>query len=163
MFKLSIMKSFLLPHIFKRIGWFIMIPSMILGILHLIIPDLISSIQITTYGYFGNNFLQGEIKPPVRFGRISLIPNLVGLLLLLGGIMLMFSKEKKEDEYINQIRLRSFHSSVFINYGILFFCILFFHNLSFFYVMILNLYTIIIIYVFRFHYLIRKNLIDINE
>ena len=134
MFKLFIMKSFLLPHIFKRIGWFIMIPSMILGIVHLILPDLISSIQITTYGYFGNNFLQGEIKPPVRFGRISLIPNMVGLLLLLGGIMLMFSKEKKEDEYINQIRLRSFHSSVFINYGILFFCILFFpYTIYFFY------------------------------
>jgi hypothetical protein len=157
------MKSFLLPHIFKRIGWFIMIPSMILGILHLIIPDLISSIQITTYGYFGNNFLTGQVKPSVRFGRISLIPNMVGLLLLLGGIMLMFSKEKKEDEYINQIRLRSFHSSVFINYVILFFCILFFHNVSFFYVMICNLYTIIIIYVFRFHYLIRNNSIEIND
>ena len=136
------MKSFLLPHIFKRIGWFIMIPSMILGIVHLILPDLISSIQITTYGYFGNNFLTGQVKPSVRFGRISLIPNMVGLLLLLGGIMLMFSKEKKEDEYINQIRLRSFHSSVFINYVILFFCILFFHNVSFFYVMIFNVFIL---------------------
>lgn len=157
------MKTFLLPHAFKRVGWFLLIPTLLLGVVLIILPDLFSGFEIDTFGFFGNSFLDNQKKPPIRIGHISLLPNLISLLLLLGGVMLMFSKEKKEDEYINTIRLKSFQYSVFINYVILFFCILFFHNVSFFYVMICNLYTIIIIYVFRFHYLIRKNSININE
>ena len=66
-------------------------------------------------------------------------------------------EEKKEDEYINQIRLNSLQNSVFFNYILLFFCIVFIHGIPFFHVMIYNLFTIILIYILRFHFLIYKN------
>lgn len=154
------MKSLLIPHHYKKIGWILLIPSLAAGLFYMFVTELPFSPKIWTIGYFGNEF-STQPKSPIRFDKIELIPNLISVLLLIGGLLVMFSKEKKEDEYINQIRLNSLQNSVLLNYILLFFCIVFIHGIPFFHVMIYNLYTIIIIYIIRFHYLIYKN--SINE
>ena len=156
------MKSLLLPQVYKKIGWFMLFPAFIAG-LYLLIWGTTNTYnpRIKTYGYFGSVFASG--KPVIRFDYIELIPNLFSILFLVGGILVMFSKEKKEDEYINQIRLNSLQNSVFFNYILLFFCIVFIHGIPFYHVMIYNLFTIIIIYILRFHFLIYKNSTNNNE
>ena len=114
-----------------------------------------------TFGYFGDELLGVQKKAAIRIDDILVIPNVISVLFLIGGLFVMFSKEKKEDEYINQIRLKSFQYSVLLNYILLFFCILFIHGIPFFHVMVYNLFTIIVIYILRFQYLIYKN--SINE
>jgi hypothetical protein len=163
------MKSLLIPHAYKKIGWILLVPSLLTGLFFMFgfggeSPfgfggESPSSPRIWTFGYFGQEFLS-QPKSPIRLDKIELIPNLIGILLLIGGILVMFSKEKKEDEYINQIRLNSFQNSVFFNYILLFFCIVFIHGIPFFHVMIYNLFTIILIYILRFHFLIYKNAIN---
>jgi hypothetical protein len=78
-------------------------------------------------------------------------------LIVVGGMMLMFSREKVEDEFTMQIRLKSLMYSVLVNYLIVLITNAFLYGMSFMYVMIYNFYTIIILYVIIFHILILKN------
>lgn len=161
--KLTIMKSILLPHHYKKIGWVLFVPSVFALLIFIFFEnDITYNPKITTFGLFGEGLLN-NLSQPFRFGDIELLPNLTGILLLAGGLLVMFSKEKKEDEYINQIRLNSLQYSVFLNYILLFLCIVFIHGFAFFHVMVYNLFTIIIIYIIRFHYFIYKNSTKINE
>ena len=157
------MKSILLPHHYKKIGWVLFVPSVFALLIVVFFGiNITYTPKITTIGLFGEELLKHSSRP-FRFGEIELLPNLTGILLLVGGLLVMFSKEKKEDEYINQIRLTSLQYSVFLNYILLFFCIVFIHGFAFFHVMIYNLFTIILIYIIRFHYFIYKNSTKTNE
>lgn len=151
------MKSKLLPHSFRRIGWLLLFPAFVAGVSLMIGSDFTSGPEITTFGLFGDEILSDQNRPTFRFDQVALLPNLVGILFLIGGILVMFSKQKMEDEYINQIRLKSLQSAVLINYVLLFLCIVFIHGIPFFHVMVYNLFTVIIIYILRFQYLIFKN------
>jgi hypothetical protein len=120
--------------------------------------------KINTFGLFGKGLEIGRNKlSAFRISEIELIPNLIGVLLLIGGIFVVFSKEKKEDEFINQIRLHSLQFSVFVNYALLLLCIFFIHGFLFLDVMMYNMFTVIFIYIFRFHYLLLNNSIIRNE
>jgi FlaA1/EpsC-like NDP-sugar epimerase len=157
------MKTLLLPHSYKRIGWILFVPSFIALLFFIFFGTNITyNPTISTFGLFGDELLKSS-SHPLRFGKIELLPNLTAILFLVGGLLVMFSKEKKEDEYINQIRLTSLQYSVFLNYILLFFCILFIHGFAFFNVMVYNLFTIILIYIMRFHFFIYKNSSNNNE
>lgn len=159
--KITIMNSKLLPHTYQKIGWFLLLPAFVAGVFFLFKSNFVDGPEMKTFGYFGDELLGVQKKAAIRIDDILVIPNVISVLFLIGGLFVMFSKEKKEDEYINQIRLKSFQYSVFLNYILLFFCILFIHGIPFFHVMVYNLFTIIVIYILRFQYLIYKN--SINE
>jgi hypothetical protein len=156
------MKSSLLPHTYKKIGWLLFIPSVIAGPFVMFYPKLTHQ-RFQAFGYFGTRMFQSEKRSPFRIDFVWLYPNLVCVLLLIGGMLVMFSKEKKEDEYINQLRLNSLQNSVFFNYIFLFFAIVFIHGVPFFQVMSFNLFTVMIFYILRFHFLIYKNSTKTNE
>lgn len=155
-------RQLLLSNSYKKLGWWIFVPSLILGLFFMIASELPFNPTIRTFGLFGNELLS-KSHPPLRFGEIELIPNLIILSLLIGGLLVMFSKQKKEDEFINHIRLVSMQFSVFINYSLLFFCSVFIHGIPFLHVMIYNLFTVMLIYILRFHFLIFKNSQNSNE
>jgi hypothetical protein len=149
------MKSILLPHKLKIIGWFLFLPSLITGIV-LIIGDFESPID-SKINFFAicYNETFGKTK---YFGitRIDLIPNLTAVLFLLGGLMIIFSKEKIEDEYIYTIRLNALQWAVFTNYLCLLLAVIFVYGTPFFNIMVYNMFTVILIYIPRFYYLLWK-------
>jgi hypothetical protein len=153
----------LLPHRFKKAGWLLLVPSFLTGLFILLNGEYETGPTIRTFGWFGEMLFNGNREPAIRWDKIELLHNLVSLLFLVGGMLVLFSKEKLEDEYINQLRLRSFQSAVFINYVILFFCILFIHGIPFLQIMISQLFTVMIIYIIRFHYLIYKTTVTSHE
>jgi len=159
------MKSFLLPNRYKKLGWLLVVPAFIAGFIFMVLQiKLQYEPTISVFGLFGDGFQIGKDKQTLfRVDKIDLIPNLTGLCLLIGGMLVMFSKEKKEDEFINQIRLNALQFSVFINYALLFICFIFIHSLAFFQVMVYNMFTVIIFYILRFHYLLFNNSISRNE
>jgi Ca2+-dependent lipid-binding protein len=75
----------------------------------------------------------------------------------LGAVMVAFAKEKHEDEFIAKIRLESFLWATYINYAILLFSFLFFYGIGFMYVMIFNMFTIIILFIVRFNYILYRS------
>jgi len=149
------MKSILLPHKLKIIGWFLFLPSLITGIV-LIIGDFESPIDYNI-NFFAicYNETFGNTK---YFGitRIDLIPNLTAVLFLLGGLMIVFSKEKIEDEYINSIRLNALQWALFTNYLCLLLAVVFVYGIPFLNIMVYNMFTVILIYIPRFYYLLWK-------
>ncbi len=74
------------------------------------------------------------------------------LLTLLAGLLLMvFSREKAEDESFRELRFRAAVHAVLINSGILVFSLLFIYGGGFAGVLIANMYTPFVLYIFIFH------------
>lgn len=151
------MKSkILFPNHFKQIGWMILIPSAIIGFLELFgilkfkFLDNVKMFAIYSDGVIGDNAVFGYVK-----GNVS--NELFGILCIIGFILVAFSKEKHEDEFIANIRMESLVWATYINYAILILCMLFFYSSGFLYVMIFNMFTILLFFIVRFYYLLHKS------
>lgn len=149
------MKSILIPYKFKKIGWCLFVPSLITGIV-LLFTNFESPID-WKINFFAICY-DGILSSIKYFGitEIQLIPNLTAVLFLIGGLMIVFSKEKIEDEFINTIRLNALQWAVFTNYICLLLAVLFVYGTPFFTIMVWNMFTVIIIYIPRFYYLLWK-------
>jgi hypothetical protein len=82
---------------------------------------------------------------------------LMGAFFIVGGILVGFSKEKNEDEYIANLRLSSLLWAVLVNYLLLLFAFLFVYGWVFLDIMIYNMFTVLIIFIARFNYLLFRN------
>ena len=116
-------KELLLPHSFKKIGWVILIPTLLLGVLMLI---------------DGFNGYPTYLMPAQGTACY-------------GGIFVACSRERIEDEMISRIRLNALLTALYVNYALLIATALCTYDLSFLYVMIYNLLTMLLIFlaVFR--------------
>ncbi|MDA3820937.1 MAG: hypothetical protein PF590_10820 [Candidatus Delongbacteria bacterium] len=81
---------------------------------------------------------------------------LAGILLIVSLVFIAFSREKQEDEYISKIRLESLLWATYINYGILVLSLIFLYNFAFFWVMIFNMFTLLIIFIVRYYIMLNK-------
>jgi hypothetical protein len=144
------LKQILLPNQFKLIGWILLIPSAILGFF-LMLTDLESKLTIKSKVFaLYNDEILGDKN---HFGIIStdITITLVGVVFILGAMMVGFSKEKHEDEYIAKLRLSSLMWAVWVNYVLLLLSFIFIYGMGFFHVMIYNMFTVLIIFIGRFN------------
>lgn len=146
--------NYLFPSKFKTIGWFLFLPSVVLGLVTIIFDLDPNFMNFRVPAIFISEF-SGDKK---GFGMVdnNIWNELVGVLLIISSLLVAFSKEKLEDEYISKIRLESLVWAVYVNYGILLIAFLFIYDLSFFPVMILNLFTVLLFFIVRFNWQIAK-------
>jgi hypothetical protein len=146
--------NYLFPSKYKKIGWIIFFPSLILGLLTVIFDFEPDFLDLNVYGIFVNEIF-GEKK---FFGIINnnILNEILGITMTIGSILVAFSKEKDEDEFISKIRLESLVWATYLNYAILFLAFIFVYDLSFLWVMIFNMFTILIFFIIRFNWQIRK-------
>ena len=143
----------LFPHSFKIIGWILLIPSFILTILlsfEIITPEL----KGTVFTFYSDEIF-GDPKV-FQFIQVNLIPTIVGICFIIGGLIVAFSKLKVEDEYISELRLSSLLWAVYVNYALLLLAFIFVYNMSFLTVMLYNMFTILIIFIIRFHFILYR-------
>jgi small-conductance mechanosensitive channel len=141
--------KFLFPDRFKKIGWFIFIPALILGIYYLITGVEFGFLDARAFA-----LIDDEIMGETQFMTMvdnNLTDELIGILLLIGALLVAFSKEKDEDEFIMKIRLESLLWATFVNVGFLLFCLIFVYGMMFFTVMMLNMYSLLILFIIRFN------------
>src|SRR4030095_15139463 len=81
----------------------------------------------------------------------------VGVAFIVGAMFVGFSREKKEDEYISNLRLSSLLWAVYVSYFLLLLAFLFVYGTVFFTVMVYNMFTVLIIFIVRFNYILYKN------
>jgi hypothetical protein len=94
----------------------------------------------------------------------NVLNEILGILIIIGALLVAFSKEKTEDEYIAKTRLESLVWATYFNYGILLIAILFVYDLAFFWVMVFNMFTLLLFFIVRFNYMIFKlNKTETNE
>ena len=93
----------LLPNKFKKIGWYIFVPSTILGLM-------------LAYQEFGAGWLWANVFSFANDGKdgkyiyfssrnTNITNTIIGAFFIIGAMLVSFSKEKNEDEYIAEIRL----------------------------------------------------------
>lgn len=149
------MKSIkLLPNHFKKVGWVLFSLSIALWIVALIFSEF-SLLNANVFSIYADDFLgTGE-----WFGQVqsNLAYTITGVLCILGGLLVGFSKEKVEDEFIASLRLNSLLWAVLISYIILLVSFLTIYGLTFLHVLSYQMFSILLIFVFRFNYLLRKN------
>lgn len=145
----------LLPNGFKKIGWILLIPSAIVGFIMMLSTNELFDLHATVFALYNDEIL-GQNK---HTGLIStnITNTLVGIFFILGGIMVGFSKEKKEDEFIANLRLSSLMWAVWANYILLLLSFLFIYGMGFLHVMIYNMFTVLIIFIGRFNFLLFKS------
>jgi len=148
--------KYLLPNKFKNLGWFTLIISIVIWIYSaLIIKDDISFLRANVFAVIGSEFMRGGTKY-FNFINSNITYTLIGVLFIIGGLLVAFSKEKIEDEFIAKLRLQSFQWSFLINYVLLFLLFLFVYGMEFLSVLIYNMFTMLILFIIRFHYLLFK-------
>ena len=147
--------KFLFPNVFKKIGWAIFIPSLIVAILFLFYEFEWSFLDARVFALFNDGLMQ-EAKST---GMIedNLTNELIGISLLVSAVFVAFSKEKEEDEFIMKIRLESLLWATWINAIFLLFSLLFIFGFSFFNAMLLNMYSLLILFIIRFNVLMIKS------
>jgi hypothetical protein len=150
----------LLPNKFKLIGWILLVPSAILGIIQIfyLAGSGLKFLDAKMFTIYSGSFAPwGSSSTIFGFDKVNLTGTIIGILFILGAVMVAFAKEKHEDEFIAKIRLESFLWATYINYAILLFSFLFFYGIGFMYVMIFNMFTIIILFIVRFNYILYRS------
>ena len=138
-------KIFLLPNGFKKVGWIILVPTFVLGVL------------MTIDGYNGfPSFLLPEwiplaMKRVLTSDWVGKILNNVAIIgICLGCLFVACSRERVEDELIGRIRLNSLLIALYINSSVLIILSLFCYELLFLNVLVFNMFTNIIIFLIVF-------------
>ena len=145
----------LLPNKFKKIGWFIFIPAFIAGLILCITDYQAAWLQTKVFAIVNEEIL-GKSQY-FSFIKTNITNTLVGVLFIVGAMLVSFSKEKTEDEYITNLRLKSLQWSLLANNLLLFFAFLFVYGTTFLSIMIYNMFTMVIIFIIRFNYILYNN------
>lgn len=154
---------YLFPHRYQRIGWFIFIPAILAGILWLIIQPEWAVFDRTVLSVFTDTSLspfskEPDLHPVLSWQKNNILDELICLLIILGGVLVAFSKEKVEDEFIAKIRLESLVWATYLNYAILFLTIVFVYSFGFFWVLVFNMFTILLFFIVRFRWVLHRSL-----
>ena len=147
--------NYLFPNQFKRIGWFLFIPGVILGIVFLIFQPDINFLNFKVFSIAEQAILDKTVFFSVY--ENNFLDEIIGLLIIIGGLFIAFSKEKTEDEFISKIRLESLVWATYVNYAILIISIIFIYDMIFFWVLVFNMFTLLIFFIIRFQWALYKS------
>lgn len=133
-------KNLLLPPVFRKIGWALLIPSLPLGI-YLLHNDCNTS---GLAGAIGRIIRAGsEVRvEAIGNGIEPWLNNLLIVALLLGPLFIACSRERVEDEMIGRIRLNALLTALYANTAIVIVAALTLYGLAFLDLMICNLFTL---------------------
>jgi hypothetical protein len=134
----------LFPHGCQRIGWILLLPFLVLGIANMFFEYNASWLQFKIVKSSSMEF----------FSSHNFTDELAAVGLIISLIFIAFSKEKIEDEAIQFFRLEALQWAVYANYLVLIISILTVYGSTFFQVMTYNMFTVLIIFILRFRYVL---------
>lgn len=151
--------NYLFPNSFKKISGILLLLAVLSHIILSIVNqnDNVIEFQMKVFGiiYDGPNY--GLDVHYFVLGENNILDEILMTFYILNGIIFAFSKEKVEDEMVSKIRLESLVWATYVNYGILLLCIIFIYGFSFLNVMIYNMFTLLLFFIIRFHWMLYKN------
>ncbi|MFD0990949.1 hypothetical protein ACFQ1R_12645 [Mariniflexile jejuense] len=133
--------NYLLPNKYKKIGWVLFLTGIIIGVFLQIFDSTEDIFNLDLINNFGFEFLD----------------EIISILIIIGGLLVGFSKEKIEDEFIHKLRHESLVWAILLNYIILFLTVIFIYEGNFFTVLVYNMFTPLIFFIVRFNFLKLKS------
>ncbi|MFI1742992.1 hypothetical protein [Thalassobellus sediminis] len=133
--------NYLLPNKYKKFGWALFLLGIISGIVLQISDGKRDLFIIRLINVFAKEYLD----------------EIISALIIIGGLLVGFTKEKIEDEFIYKLRNDSLVWAIIFNYTILLITLPFVYNEDFLNVMIYNMFTPLIFFIIRFNFLKYKS------
>jgi hypothetical protein len=133
--------SLLISNKYKVIGWVIFVAFGILGSLCVIAEFRIPGFQLyypPNGGAMGNDY--------------NLTNEFAMLGVTIGLLMIVFAKERIEDEYISMLRLKSLQWAVLINYIILIIINFSLYGLGYIFIITYNIWTLLLVFILKFYW-----------
>lgn len=148
---------YLFPHRYKLFGWIIFGIGMALGMILSLNDFEYPNWSVNVFPLIGEK--EGVLSSNVsrRWSDNNIADEIGSIMIIIGGILVAFCKVKDEDEYSATIRTESLIWATYVNYIVLILSIVFVYDMPFFNVLIYNMFTILIFFIIRFHYLIFKS------
>ena len=129
-------KEFLLPN-----GW--KVPGVVLTCIFFVFAVLLF-FNLEPFGLDLYRIIGGYFSTIVIVGFIA------------GMLMLGFSREKDEDEYIGKLRTSALVWAVIVNYGILIVMTLFVYDFDYVNVIVVNMFSMLIFFIAKYYYSLYK-------
>lgn len=143
---------FLFPNKYKLIGWIMLVPSTIFGFFIIVTDYSLPFLELNVFSLTTQPLCENNS----HWFKNNLTDELVTVFFTIGALLAGFSKQKDEDEFISVIRLESLLWATYINYIVLLLSVLLVYDLGFFTVMIFNMFTVLIIFLLRFNFILYK-------
>ena len=132
-------RCFLLPHIFGKIGWFILVPFTILGLFIM----FTGGAEVSLGRFFSATGNHREIESQI-LNNVTIIGLLIGL------IFTSCSREKYEDEMISALRLDSLLLALYISVVVLIVAVLCLYGNNFYEFLIYQMFILPLIFLVTF-------------
>jgi len=152
--------NYLLSNKYKMFGWILLIIGVISGIIFFIGEYETDALQVNVLSVFGGDTFFGGEKGFFRIVENSILDELIALVIIFGGLLVGFTKERVEDEFIYKLRKDSLVWAILFNYLILVLTIIFVYNFTFLHVLVFNMFTPLIFFIIRFNFLKLKSARD---
>lgn len=151
--------NYLLPNKYKIFGWIIFILGLIAGIFIYASEYESDFLNVNVLSIYNDDAIFSSSKSKGFFKIIenSIVDELAALAIIIGGLIVGFTKEKVEDEFIYKLRKDSLVWAIIFNYIILIFAIVFVYSMTFFDVLVFNMFTPLLFFIFRFNFLKLKS------
>ena len=146
--------NYLLPRSLRPIGWAMLIPGLILGFLTVLNDWQPNIFEWKVFALYTDEIM-GETGF-LKWIENNVLNEVLGIALIVGGIFVAFSREKVEDEMIQSLRLESLVWAVYANFIILLLAILLLYEIAFLWVMIFNMFTVLLFFIVRFQWKLNK-------
>nr|WP_293846009.1 hypothetical protein [uncultured Arsenicibacter sp.] len=143
--------TLLFPHYFRYIGWGLILAFLgTWGYLELH-PD--SGID----GYLTIHVSNDWLSTFYDTTSLDFTDEIMCIALIAGLLFIGFSRERLEDEMINQLRLKALQASVYLNYALLMLAIMLIYGLGFYNILMYNMFTVLLFFIVYFQLTLRKN------
>ena len=146
---------FLFPNKFKKLGWILFVPSFIASLIISISNTNIDNYWVVKVFAISDSFILSE-KKYFTIIENSMVDEVLLFSLIIGGILIGFTKLKIEDEFTTKIRYESLVWATYLNYGLILVFTVFIYGVSYLNVLFYNTFTLLLFFIIRFHYLIYK-------
>ena len=146
---------FLFPNQFKKLGWLVFVPSFCAGIyLFLSGFDFDSHFQMSVFAVACDQFL----SKPTYFTWVEsgVLDECILILIIIGALLIGFSKTKNEDELISKIRYESLVWATYFNFSLMILATLFIYGFQYFNVLLANAFAMLLFFIIRFHFMMYK-------
>ena len=142
---------YLLPNKFKKVGWLLFVPSLILGLILFFNDFEFPNWNVNVFSIFKEKLFKTNLLK-----NHNILIEISAIFIIIGGILVGFTKEKKEDEYIEKIRVESLIWATYVNYIVLFLAIILLFDFTFLNFMVINMFTLLLFFIIRFNFLLYK-------
>ena len=108
--------NYLLPNKYKAVGWILFILGLIGGIFIYLSDYESDALTVNVLSIYNESFIESE-KGFFQITENSILDELIALAIIAGGLLVGFTREKVEDEYIYKLRKDSLVWAIIFNYG----------------------------------------------